>query len=110
MSRKRTGQLVLTEPLSFWGGLDPATGTIVDVHHPQHGESIKARTVVLEGTRGSTSSTSTLVETIRRGNGPAAMVLARPDLTIMTALQLAQDLYGIHVPLSIEPSAIPRSG
>ena len=110
MSRERTGQLVLTEPLSFWGGLDPATGTIVDVHHPQHGESIKARTVVLDRTRGSTSSTSTLVETIRRGNGPSAMVLARPDLTVMTALQLAQDLYGIHVPLSIEPAAIPRSG
>ena len=110
MSRERTGQLVLTEPLSFWGGLDPATGTIVDVHHPQYGESIKGRTVVLEGTRGSTSSTSTLVEMIRRGNGPAAIVLARPDLTVMTALQLAQDLYGIRVPLSIEPSAIPRSG
>ena len=110
MSRERTERLVLTEPLSFWGGLDPASGMIVDAHHPQCGESIKGRTVVLERTRGSTSSTSTLVETIRRGNGPAAVVLVRPDLTVMTALQLARDLYGIHVPLSIEPSAIPRSG
>jgi predicted aconitase with swiveling domain len=110
MSREHAGRLILTSPLSFWGGLDPATGTIVDVHHPQHGESIKGRTVVLERTRGSTSSTSTLVDTIRRGNGPAAMVLTRPDLTVITAVQLAHDLYGADVPLCIDPSAIPRSG
>jgi predicted aconitase with swiveling domain len=110
VSSKRTGQLVLTEPLSFWGGLDPGSGMIVDVRHPQHGESIKGRTIVLQRTCGSTSSTGTLVETIRRGNGPAAIVLPRPDLTVMTALQLAHDLYGIDVPLCIEPPATLRSG
>ena len=31
----RARALVLDEPLSFWGGFDPADGTIVDRHHPQ---------------------------------------------------------------------------
>ena len=35
--------LVLGEPLSFWGGVDPATGVIVDRHHPQAGASISFR-------------------------------------------------------------------
>ena len=35
--------LVLDEPLSLWGGLDPVTGEIVDVRHPQRGANV-ART------------------------------------------------------------------
>ena len=38
-----TGEvLVLDEPLSFWGGLDPETGTLIDAHHPQAGVSLTA--------------------------------------------------------------------
>ncbi|MGH8873733.1 MAG: hypothetical protein ACRDVM_00550 [Acidimicrobiia bacterium] len=33
--------LVLHEPLSFWGGLDPATGRIVDRRHPQSGVMVR---------------------------------------------------------------------
>ena len=29
--------LVLDEPLSLWGGMDPATGEVIDAHHPQRG-------------------------------------------------------------------------
>ena len=32
--------LVLDEPLSLWGGLDPRTGEIVDVRHPQRGANV----------------------------------------------------------------------
>ena len=28
------------EALSFWGGVDPATGRVIDVHHPLHGATI----------------------------------------------------------------------
>ena len=94
--------LRLEEPLSFWGGLDPATGRIIDAHHPQLGECIAGRRLVLPGTRGSTSSPGVLVEAIRRGNGPAAIVLPAPDLTVTSAVAVARQLYGIDVPVSIE--------
>ena len=32
--------LVCEEGLSVWGGVNPATGEIVDAHHPQHGRSL----------------------------------------------------------------------
>jgi predicted aconitase with swiveling domain len=34
------GALVLDEPLSLWGGVDPATGEIIDAHHPQRGVNV----------------------------------------------------------------------
>ncbi len=95
-------ELRLDEPLSFWGGLDPATGEIIDVHHPQRGGCIAGCRLVLPGTRGSTSSPGVLVEAIRRGKGPAAIVLPAPDLTILSAVAVARQLYGIDVPVSIE--------
>ena len=94
--------LLLTEPLSFWGGLDPATGCIIDPHHPQRGECIAGRTLYMERTRGSTSSPGKLVEAIRLGNGPAAVVLSRPDMTVLSALLVAKMLYGINIELRIE--------
>ena len=94
-------ELRLDEPLSFWGGLDPATGVIVDKHHPQYGESIAGRVLVLNGTRGSTSSPGTLLEAIRLGNGPVQIVTSEADMTIVSAVFVASELYGIDVPLRI---------
>lgn len=94
-------QLRLDEPLSFWGGLDPATGVIVDVRHPQCGESIAGKVLVLERTSGSTSSPGTLLEAIRLGRGPTAIVLTAPDMTVASAVFMARELYGIDIPVTI---------
>ena len=39
--------LKLDEPLSFWGGLDSATGRIIDRLHPQHGASVAGRILMM---------------------------------------------------------------
>ncbi len=57
--------LVLDEPLSFWGGLDPVSGRLIDAHHPQAGERLVGRVIVLPSGRGSSSSSSVLAESIR---------------------------------------------
>jgi len=92
----------LTQALSFWGGLDPATGTIIDRHHPQYGETIAGRSLIMTGTRGSTSSPGTLIEAIRLGNGPSNITLQRPDLTVMAAVKVAKLLYSIEIDVQIE--------
>ena len=94
-------ELKLTEPLSFWGGLDPETGVITDRHHPQYGESIAGRSLVMPGTRGSTSSPGTLVEAIRLGNGPTSITLRQADLTVMVAVKVAKLLYSIEVRVQV---------
>lgn len=91
--------LVLTEPLSLWGGMDAATGTLIDVHHPQRGASLAGRVVVMPSGRGSSSSASVLAEAVRAGTAPAAIVLGEPDLILAIGAAVADELYGIRVPV-----------
>ncbi len=101
--------LRLDQALSFWGGLDPQTGIICDKRHPQFGESIAGRELLLERTRGSTSSPGVLVETIRLGNGPAKIVVGEADMTILSAVFVANELYGIEVPVVIDPEVFKEA-
>ena len=93
--------LVLDEPLSFWGGIDPATGSVVDVHHPQHGASVAGRVLVMPSGRGSSSSSSVLAEAIRAGTAPAAIVLREPDPIVALGAVVARELYGTSVPVVV---------
>jgi hypothetical protein len=97
-----TGQaLVLDEPLSLWGGLDPETGAIIDVRHPQRGAVVNGRVLVMPGGRGSSSSASVLAEAVRAGTAPAAIVLGEPDLILAIGAAVAAELYGVEVPIVV---------
>jgi predicted aconitase with swiveling domain len=93
--------LVLDEPLSFWGGVDPATGEVVDVHHPQRGSNAAGRILVMPAGRGSSSSSSVLAEAIRAGVGPAGIVLGRPDAILALGALVARELYGAAIPVAV---------
>ena len=82
---------------------DPSAAS-VDVHHPQCGQSIAGKVLLLKRTSGSTNSPGALLEAIRQGNGPAAIVLDAPDMTVTSAAFLANELYGIEVPVTVKVS------
>jgi uncharacterized protein len=100
--------LVLDEPLSFWGGVDPATGEVIDVRHPQQGANVAGRVLVMPGGRGSSSSSSVLAEAVRAGTAPAAIVLTDPDAIIALGAIVARELYGRAIPVVV--SAEPGVG
>jgi len=88
----------------MWGGVDPATGAIIDVRHPQRGTMIKGRVLVMSSVRGSSSSSSVLAESVRAGCAPAAILLGEPDLILAVGAAVAEELYGRRVPvLQLEP-------
>lgn len=93
--------LRLDEPLSFWGGLDPETGLIIDARHPQRGESVSGRVIVMATGRGSSSASSTLVEAIGQGTAPIAIVLAEADDIIALGAVVADELYGLLMPVVV---------
>jgi|SRR3712207_4038286 len=93
--------LVLDEPLSLWGGMDPGTGQLVDAHHPQRGATLSGRVVVMPSGRGSSSSASVLAESVRAGTAPAAIVLAEPDLILAVGAAVAEELYGVRIPVVV---------
>ena len=95
--------LVLAEPLSLWGGLDPASGVLTDPHHPQRGVSLAGRIVVMPAARGSSSSSSVLAEAARAGVAPAAILLGEPDLILAIGAAVAEELYGVAIPIGVLP-------
>jgi predicted aconitase with swiveling domain len=93
--------VVLDEGLSLWGGMDPATGDLIDVHHPQRGANLAGRVLVMPNGRGSSSSASVLAEAVRAGTAPAAIVLGEPDLILAIGSAVAEELYGVRVPVLV---------
>jgi uncharacterized protein len=93
--------LVLTAPISFWGGVDPKTGRIADVRHPEHGLSIAGRVLCLPGTIGSSSAAAVLLELVHAGLAPAALVLHEPDAILLLGLIVAREM-GHAVPIAVE--------
>ncbi len=91
--------LVLDAPLSFWGGMDPTTGRLIDRRHPQSGAHVTGRVLVMPSGRGSSSSSTVLAEAIRAGSAPAAIVLAEADPIISLGALIAAELYGRLVPV-----------
>ena len=92
----------LTEPLSFWGGVDD-DGRLVDAHHPQCGAVLTGRVLLMESGRGSSSSSSVLAERIRTRTAPAAVILSRPDQIIPLGALIAHELYGLALPVVVAP-------
>jgi predicted aconitase with swiveling domain len=100
----------LTAPLSFWGGTDEH-GRIVDAHHPQCGVILTGRILLMESGRGSSSSSSVLAEQIRARTAPAGIVLARPDTIIPLGALIADELYGLALPVVVAPyDDLPADG
>lgn len=91
--------LTLDESLSLWGAVDRRTGEIRDPTHPQHGSILAGRVLVMASGRGSSSTSSVLAEMIRGGVAPAAMVLGQPDGILTIGAIVADELYGIAMPI-----------
>jgi predicted aconitase with swiveling domain len=93
--------LVLDEPLSMWGGLDPESGEITDRRHPQSGAIVSGTVLALPWGRGSSSASSVLAEAIRRGTAPVAIVMMEPDDIILLGALAAEELYGTTCPVIV---------
>lgn len=91
--------LVSPEPLSFWGGYDYKTGEIIDRRHPLSGERAGGRILALPLTRGSSTTTAVLLESIRAGTAPAAILSPRVDSFLVLASVVAGEMYGTPIPL-----------
>ena len=93
--------LVLDSPLSLWGGLEPETGDIIDQRHPQWRANVTGRVLVMPVGKGSSSASSILLEAVRLGTAPAAILLAEPDAILALGAAVARELYGVAPPVVV---------
>lgn len=91
--------ITASEPLSFWGGLNPDTGEIIDRRHPLSGQVVTGRILVLPHGRGSCSASGVFLEAIRNGTAPAAVIVSRIDPIIGLGAILGEELYARTIPI-----------
>lgn len=66
--------LVTSMPISFYGGVDPNTGVVIEKGHELNGVSIKGKVLVFPQGKGSTVGSYTLYRLKKNGVAPAAMI------------------------------------
>ena len=94
------GRLLYSDtPLSFWGGVHPATGEVIDRHHPLSGQVIAGQVLAIPSGRGSCTGSSVLMEIILNGHGPAALVLEQPDEILVLGAIVAEWVFGQQLPV-----------
>jgi predicted aconitase/predicted aconitase with swiveling domain len=95
--------LVSREPISFWGGYDYHTGEIIDRRHPLAGSIAAGRILAVPFTRGSSTTTAVLLEAIRVGTAPAAILTTGIDSFFALASIVADEMYGKPIPIVALP-------
>jgi predicted aconitase with swiveling domain len=93
--------LVTKEPLSLWGGLNAHTGEIIDRRHERSGEMVSGRVFVLPQGRGSSTASAVLLESVKAGKAPAAIINARLDPILALGSIIADELYHKPVPIVV---------
>lgn len=101
-----SGSMLATdEPLSFWGGVDPATGRIIDVHHPLHGQSVTGKVLAMPSSRGSCTGSGVLLDLVLSGRGPAALIFRDAEDVLTLGALVAAGMFDSVLPvLRVSPT------
>lgn len=87
---KARGPVIMSDkPLSFLGGVDPGTGTVIDPRHPLHGRSMRGKVLVIPGGKGSTVGSYVLFQMSKNGTAPAAIICSNAEPIIATGAIMA---------------------
>lgn len=100
LSGTACGPIVATvEALSFWGGVDPATGRVIDVHHPLHGNCLTGGILLMPSSRGSCTGSGVLLDLALTGRAPAALVFCEAEDVLTLGALIAAEMFGKPLPV-----------
>ena len=91
--------LKLTDDISFWGGVDPASGRIINRRHPQFGESVAGKILVMQRSIGSSSGSSVLLELFRNHCAPTGIILTEADFVLSLGAVVAKEMGLGNIPI-----------
>ena len=102
VSAEACGEVVASRRmLSFWGGVDPATGTVIDHRHPLKGQSLAGKVVVIPKGKGSSTGSYVLLDSMAAGVGPAAIVMNQIDEIIALGVVVHEEFFGRGIPVVV---------
>jgi predicted aconitase/predicted aconitase with swiveling domain len=91
--------LACDEGLSFWGGVDPATGRVIDAHHPLHGHSLAGAVMLMPTSRGSCTGSGVLLELALNDHAPAALAFRESEDVLTLGSMVAGRLFERTIPV-----------
>ena len=102
----RAEALASNIPLSFWGGVDVATGMIQDVHHDLCGENLTGKVLCIPYDRGSCSGSGVIFEMIRQGTNPAGLLCIEAEAVLALGPVIGERVYKRGMPIRTVPEEI----
>ncbi|MGE8062488.1 aconitase X swivel domain-containing protein [Pseudomonas sp. NPDC089547] len=100
VSGQADAQLCATRNMiSFWGGYDPATGVIIDQHHPLSGTNLTGKIFALPKGKGSSTGSAVLLDALQSGHAPAAIILNKVDEIIALGVVVFEEFFGQKIPV-----------
>ncbi len=93
--------LVTREPISFWGGWCPRTGEIIDRRHELSGVMAAGRVFVFPRGRGSSTASAILLESIKNGVAPAAIINLDVEPILALGSIVSDELYQRPIPIVV---------
>jgi len=95
-----SGEILATsQPISFWGGIDPQNGNITDRFNEHFGQSITGKIFVFPFGKGSSGAPPVILELIRNGKAPTALINLRTDPILALGPIISKHLYGKEIPI-----------
>jgi predicted aconitase with swiveling domain len=112
--RVKAEAIVSTQPFGFFGGVNPATGVVIDKWHDLYGQNIKGKVMVYPEGRGSTVGAAVVLELVRTGCAPAAIINRKIETITAAGGLMAKKFYNVDLPmidrLSEDPIKVIRTG
>lgn len=82
--------LTSSRPISFYGGVDPETGEIIERGHPLYGNTVSGKILVFPHGKGSTVGSYILLRLKKRGLAPLAIINERCEPIIAVGAVIAE--------------------
>ncbi|UXN07658.1 cis-3-hydroxy-L-proline dehydratase [Bartonella sp. HY761] len=96
------GDLIFAnEALSFWGGVSPETGEVIDRHHPLSGHVLTGKILAIPGGRGSCTGSAVMLELLLKGTAPSGLILAQRDEILILGVMIAKMFFDISMPVAV---------
>lgn len=82
--------LVSNQPISFVGGVDPNTGTVIEKGHELQEQNVKGKILVFPYGKGTTYNPFALYAMKKRSTAPAAIINLKSEEIVLTGAILAE--------------------
>ena len=91
--------MVTSEPISFWGGVDPASGRIIDPRHELFGQTVCGKVLAFPYGKGSSTTSLIILELLQVGMAPVAIINVHTEPILATGPVVSRIFFDRNLPM-----------